>query len=142
MNQEERLENIELKSDGFENFEEQNKYKSVTLKQKKRADFCGKMSVIMLLLGIFVWRLDVDVISKYIDDSMPHRADYMLIGFGLVAGIFAFIGFLNKKTELTKGILLLLVLLPIALSLGMMVGLGMLYALFFPFVEMARSGMG
>ncbi len=31
----------------------------------------------------------VDVISKYIDDSMPHRADYMLIGFGLVAGIFA-----------------------------------------------------
>ncbi len=59
MNQEERLKNIELEGDGFENFEDQNKFKSVTLKQKKRADFCGKMSVIMLFLGLFVWRLDV-----------------------------------------------------------------------------------
>ncbi len=142
MNQEERRENIELESDGFESFENQNKYKSVTLKQKKRADFCGKMSVIMLLLGLFVWRLDIEVISKYIDDSIPHRADYILIGFCLLAAIFAYIGFLNKKTELTKGILLLLILLPIGLLLALIAGYGLLYALFFPFVEMARSGMG
>lgn len=138
-------ENEFIENNGFENFEDQGKYKSVTLKKTKRANQIAKVSVVLLLMGIGLsdvgleWQKEIAFMTSI---GYGVKWSDIIVGVHYVcAAIFSAIAFVVQRTKLTKGMFTFFVLFPLSLILSAFAGFLLLYIIAWPLVHLAWSSM-
>ena len=111
---EEITETMEIENSGYENFEDQFKYKSVTLENERKAKIYGRITIIFCTLGYSL--LIIAILLGNIFMHCPEctqivefAGDYlyipMIVCFGLTT-LFGIAAQRKKKNEFIKNILL------------------------------------
>lgn len=108
--------NENIKSNGFENFEGQGKYKSISSEKERKAHILGKTalitSIIAVLLGFFCDIVAEHLLSAFINnvvivEQIKIFLLWMSIGFEALSVCICICGLMIKRTILLKRLLVI-----------------------------------
>lgn len=120
------------------------KYKRIS-RQKKVAEIFAKISIFIFLICIciLVGAESIVVNPRYetVIGISVKASDMLIIILYCFSGIFAIIGFLVRKTKLTKVIFGVIVILPTSFALGTVLFYLFLYIVLYPLIQFAWSSM-
>lgn len=134
----------ELKNNDIEKYGNANRYKRMLL-QKKVAEIFAKISIFILLVCICILGAAefITVNPRYetnIGISVK-ASDMLIIILYCVSGIFAMIGFLIQKTNLTRVMFIFTVAFPVGIAVSSVTCFFLLYILFYPLIQLAWSSI-
>ncbi len=108
---EEITETMEIENSGFENFEDQFKYKSVTLENEKKAKIYGRITIIFCALGCIVLILAM-LLEVFLKDGLViiEKLQNIMLGIAVICYLITLILGINaqrmKKNDTIKMIIL------------------------------------
>ena len=130
-----------IEDNGFENFEDQEKYKSITLAKQKKADLCARMAVLFLMISFCVLEIgdliQGNEVCGNVMEIKIRQSDLLSIILYVVSGCFACIGFRIKKTHLTKAMFIFTIILPVSILISAVLMFAILYFLSYPLIQLA-----
>ena len=140
--------NEQIKDNGFENFEEQGKYKSIAEQRRKREKIANKVAgiaIVFFLLGIAIVCMEMEWLTTCVFDTsigyIVKRRDMIFVGYYACADIFSVVAIAIRKTKFTKRVFIFLVIFPIVSVLSVFAGYLLLYIAFYPLFQFAWSSM-
>ncbi len=108
---EEITETMEIENSGYENFEDQFKYKSVTLENERKAKIYGRITIIFCALGCIVLIL-VMLLEVFLKDGLViiEKLQNIMLGIAVICYLITLILGINaqrmKKNDTIKMIIL------------------------------------